>query len=410
MLTIKQYLSPPFKARVRRVGQLALLAGLFEISRLSRFESGTFAQFGSVQALALYVADALSVISDVALVLAGALILGAVQSRTEFTGEGRRTELHPGVLAGRSPAWLAAAIVALSVASRGLLWEHYAYIGLAQCALAAVKLSAIVLLCAVLLNAAPGQLLRAASRWWPLALTLFAYLQLFFHPLPMAALNRATVAVVRLLLVSLEGASALSMHEVANGTWIRLGGFEVDILPVCSGYEGLFLFSGLYLSYALIARCRPGLMMVVIWLAGLVGVFSLNAVRIVGLLELGARLAPQGAIYGFHSRFGILAVLAVACCAVLALERVAPRTKTPEGSQTGKLPSVIHLRDLTQDRANLRSGSDGGIAGLHAAGGDGRAQFGSRYLSCRYQLALSFGDRLHPGRAVANTPRGVASG
>ena len=342
-MTFSNHILPPAPLRefgAWRFGNLILLAGLFEVSRLSRFESGTFAQFGSVQASALYVADVLYVIGDVVLVIAGAILLDTLlrgRHVNSYRQGHYRTRIYRGTErfwpSAVRPGWWAAAILAFSLVSRSLLLAHYSHIGFAQLVLAIGKLSAAILLGAGLLKTAPGQLLLAMSRWWPLAFTLFVYLQMFFHPLPVAALNQATVGLVHWLLVHLEGASAISMQELPNGTWIRLGAFQVDILPVCSGYEGLFLFSGLYLSYALIARQRLGLAMALIWLAGLAFVFCFNALRIVALLELGARVAPQGAIYGFHSRFGILSVLVVACGAIFVLERACSSNAARDGGQ-----------------------------------------------------------------------------
>ncbi|WP_145200127.1 CAAX prenyl protease-related protein [Sphingobium sp. B2] len=364
MTIFKSYPFPSAPLRgfgAKRVGNLILLAGLFEVSRLSRFESGIFVQFGSIQASALYVADVLYVIGDIVLFMAGAMLLNTLFPASHATfsrqcDDRTKTCCGTGGLWSRSlgPGWWAIAILVFSSVSRSLLSAHYSHIGFAQIVLAIGKLSATVLLCAGLLKTAPGRLLRAMSRWWPLAFTLFVYLQMFFHPLPIAALNQATVGLVHWLLVHLEGVSAVSMQALPNGTWIRLGAFQVDILPVCSGYEGLFLFSGLYLSYALIARQRPGLAMALIWLAGLAAVFCLNALRIVALLELGARVAPQGAIYGFHSRFGILSVLAVACGAIFVLERACSSNATRDGGQ--RLVSRVAPGSAEEDavRAALR--------------------------------------------------------
>lgn len=290
------------------VTRLVGLGMMFEVSRLARVEDGWYLRFGPQQALVLYWADGIQVLGDVLLLLTMACVVQNL-ART---------------LVPRRTVWLviaSTAIILTSLAARVLFTHPFGPIGVLQCLLAGLRLAAVLALSTALLGRTGRELLAEYARLWPVAAIGLVWLDTFFHPVPLRVLNHATVTAVRWVLMVLEGADAFAISERPVSALVRLGGFQVDLLPVCSGYEGLLLFSGLFAAYLLVARRWPGVPELAVYAVTLPILFLVNVMRIVILLELGARLAPEGAIYGFHSRFGILAVLCLSCLAILVVER-----------------------------------------------------------------------------------------
>ena len=105
---------------------------------------------------------------------------------------------------------------------------------------------------------------------------------------------------------------------------IELDGFRVVIAPACSGSEGIGLvwtFLAAYLWWSRRSLRWPRALLLLplgtaaIWLA--------NALRIAGLVLIGARWSPAVALGGFHSQAGWLGFLAVSLGLVAASRRSA---------------------------------------------------------------------------------------
>ena len=88
--------------------------------------------------------------------------------------------------------------------------------------------------------------------------------------------------------------------------------FAVEILPSCSGYEGMALIITLLLFYCYLQReqVRVPLVILMIPLAGL-AMFFLNSVRIAILIAIGHVYSAQLALEGFHVVGGWLNLLIV---------------------------------------------------------------------------------------------------
>ena len=93
---------------------------------------------------------------------------------------------------------------------------------------------------------------------------------------------------------------------------IRVGNFEVEISPVCSGYEGIGLVASFLAIYLWAFRSRlrfPEALL--LFPIGIAAVWLLNVVRIAALTLIGAHVSPEVAIHGFHSQAGWMVFLAV---------------------------------------------------------------------------------------------------
>ncbi|QEH38895.1 Transmembrane exosortase (Exosortase_EpsH) [Aquisphaera giovannonii] len=86
------------------------------------------------------------------------------------------------------------------------------------------------------------------------------------------------------------------------------GGFSVTIAPVCSGYEGIGLILALLSGYLIVCRDELKFPQALVLLpAGAALIASLNVLRIVALVLIGAHGRPRVAVGGFHSQAGWLA-------------------------------------------------------------------------------------------------------
>ena len=96
--------------------------------------------------------------------------------------------------------------------------------------------------------------------------------------------------------------------------------FEVEIYPVCSGYEGMSLIVILLGAYLVIQResLRVYRAILLIPIAGLM-MFLLNGFRIFLLVAIGHFWSPEVAINGFHSVGGWLNLLVTFVLALLVL-------------------------------------------------------------------------------------------
>jgi exosortase E/protease (VPEID-CTERM system) len=100
--------------------------------------------------------------------------------------------------------------------------------------------------------------------------------------------------------------------------------FFGQIGPACSGYEGMVLsaaFLGIffYLEPVKLSVLRKGLVI----LLACVAIFLLNALRLAMLTYIGVHFSPEIAQEGFHTNFGLVAVIVVVITAVASTRAVA---------------------------------------------------------------------------------------
>ncbi|MGP0073257.1 MAG: exosortase E/protease, VPEID-CTERM system [Bryobacteraceae bacterium] len=100
--------------------------------------------------------------------------------------------------------------------------------------------------------------------------------------------------------------------------------FHVEVAPACSGYEGIGLmlvFSSAYLWFLRREwRFPRALLLIPI---GVAAIWLFNAVRIAGLILIGAAGAPDVAMGGFHSHAGWILFNVVAVAGCVGARRVA---------------------------------------------------------------------------------------
>jgi exosortase E/protease (VPEID-CTERM system) len=139
----------------------------------------------------------------------------------------------------------------------------------------------------------------------------------------------AACLVVIASLVSQESWSALSYATLVVSHWMlglyennvfvdfqsrMLGaeGFSVEILPACSGYEGIGLIIAFLAIYLWVFRAHlrfPNALF--LFPIGIAAIWLLNSVRITSLVSIGAHISPTVALNGFHSWSGWIAFLIV---------------------------------------------------------------------------------------------------
>ena len=96
-------------------------------------------------------------------------------------------------------------------------------------------------------------------------------------------------------------------------------GFNVQIAPECSGYEGIGLviaaFALFLCLFRRVLRFPQALLLLPV---GVAAIWLCNALRIVALILLGAHVSPKMAVDGFHSQAGWIAftVISLAMCAI----------------------------------------------------------------------------------------------
>jgi len=98
--------------------------------------------------------------------------------------------------------------------------------------------------------------------------------------------------------------------------------FEVSLTFPCSGYEGMTLIVILLAAYCFLQRDNLKLprSLIIIPIASL-GMFLLNAIRLVILIAIGDLYSPEIALNGFHSVAGWLNLLVVLILSMLILNR-----------------------------------------------------------------------------------------
>lgn len=136
--------------------------------------------------------------------------------------------------------------------------------------------------------------------------------------------KQATVPMVQLLLAS-TGAHVEYRMETTS---LSCNGFNVRILPACSGLEGIALFWLCFGTYLLASRNRlsVGRAALIFLPLGTALVWLLNTVRIALLVAIGASGHPALAIGGFHTHAGWLFLDAVVIALILVVEARYGRT------------------------------------------------------------------------------------
>lgn len=93
---------------------------------------------------------------------------------------------------------------------------------------------------------------------------------------------------------------------------IQVGDFKVRVLESCSGYEGIGLVTAFLAIFLWVFRSSlrfPHAFL--LFPIGLISIWIFNSIRIAALVSIGAHLAPQVAIQGFHSQGGWITFLLV---------------------------------------------------------------------------------------------------
>lgn len=114
-----------------------------------------------------------------------------------------------------------------------------------------------------------------------------------------------------------------SVEVFASDRIVRLDDFAVEVAGPCSGAEGFALITALLGMHLWLHRASlrwPHAL--VLFPLAIAASFALNALRIGGLVLIGARFSPQLAVNGFHSHAGWLAFTLLAF-ALIALTRLA---------------------------------------------------------------------------------------
>jgi len=113
------------------------------------------------------------------------------------------------------------------------------------------------------------------------------------------------------------------VHLEQDTRILGVGAFRVIVSKYCSGLEGLALFGLFFASFMTLLRARLRIARAV-WLlpAGMLVVWSMNAVRIAALVALGAYHDPQLAVDAFHTHAGWPPLVAVALGCVALTTRV----------------------------------------------------------------------------------------
>lgn len=137
----------------------------------------------------------------------------------------------------------------------------------------------------------------------------------------------------------------------AENVVLGLEGFAVTVAPVCSGFEGIGLFTALIVGF--LYRFRETLRFpnaLLLLPIGMLAVWFGNSLRIAALMIVGARVDAQMAIGSFHSKAGWVFFCAITL-AVAGLGRALPfftkREATAEDSATTNPTAALLLPVLT---------------------------------------------------------------
>ena len=120
----------------------------------------------------------------------------------------------------------------------------------------------------------------------------------------------------------------LSLYEgdvttILDERIIGIGDFEVNIAAACSGYEGIGLVATFLALYLWMFRADlkfPNVLLM--FPVGIGAIWTLNSVRIVALLSIGAHVSPNVAMTGFHSQAGWMMFLLVTIGILIATHHI----------------------------------------------------------------------------------------
>ena len=105
-----------------------------------------------------------------------------------------------------------------------------------------------------------------------------------------------------------------TLHADPATRVLSTGRFAIQVLPFCSGLEGIGLMLAFCMAWLIYFRREyifPRALLLIP--AGVALIFGLNAVRIAALLLIGNAGYPGVALYGFHSQAGWIAFNMAAC-------------------------------------------------------------------------------------------------
>ncbi|MBN2196826.1 MAG: exosortase E/protease, VPEID-CTERM system [Polyangiaceae bacterium] len=102
--------------------------------------------------------------------------------------------------------------------------------------------------------------------------------------------------------LTLVGAD-VQVDAAERAVWVE--GFAITIARECSGLEGMGLMAVFVAVYLWVARARHRFpRSFLLFPVGLVAIYLANLARVVSLLLVGARVSPEVAMGGFHSKAG----------------------------------------------------------------------------------------------------------
>jgi exosortase E/protease (VPEID-CTERM system) len=191
------------------------------------------------------------------------------------------------------------------------------------------------------------------------------------------SMTAATFQVVRyMLLPLLPGLTADSATRV-----LETHSFAVEILPYCSGLEGMSLilvFTIAWLGYFRKEYRFPRALLLIP--LGVTVMFGMNAVRIAVLVLIGNAGYPEVAEYGFHSQAGWIAFNAVAVGIAVWTQRSPWLNRREEALDDTNNPTAVFLIPLLSILA----------AGMlsHALSGRFEWFYPLRLLACLTVLAI----------------------
>ena len=132
-------------------------------------------------------------------------------------------------------------------------------------------------------------------------------------------LAETTFALTHLLLGSIYPPLTSDAKELILGT----STFQVQIAPVCSGYEGMALVTVFIAVYLWLFRNElrfPQALLV--FPLGILAIYLTNVIRLAVLVLIGTHFSPEVAVMGFHSYAGWIAFTVVAVGVIVLTQKM----------------------------------------------------------------------------------------
>jgi len=132
-------------------------------------------------------------------------------------------------------------------------------------------------------------------------------------------LSRITLKAAAALLAPFAGAD---LYEDPVRRYLGIGAFVVEVSDTCSGIQGMGLIAVLGAAYVIRFRgtLRVGRALAIVPL-GVAAAYLANVLRIAALILIGARVSPDVALGGFHSKAGWLLSCALALGLLVLVRR-----------------------------------------------------------------------------------------